>query len=298
MSTMSTLIVKASFILYESVSIRKLIRVQNCDDVYKMTGETGSWLLRSSNIKSMTRRLMFCDDFIRGDPPMSNYEPYEAANCKLMSTSLWYVERDRDCKVKRIHGMMTEKLAFGPSEFIPITRVVPEDLDDSEFGSDVDETTDSDEEFYGGRGWDTDTVKHSSGLWPAALYGKDVIIRLLDTGIWPGSSIFNDRAMTRVRERWKGNCETGTTFSPSNCNFKLIGARSFSKGLQYEGINISKDFDYDSPRYFEGYGMHTSSTAVGKSVMSAAHPAYAKGTLRGVTYIHSSYICAGCWGFT
>ncbi|KAF9601577.1 hypothetical protein IFM89_020433 [Coptis chinensis] len=33
-----------------------------------------------------------------------------------------------------------------PAKFIPIPRVVPEDLDDSEFGSDVDETTDSEEE--------------------------------------------------------------------------------------------------------------------------------------------------------
>ncbi|KAF9591878.1 hypothetical protein IFM89_008924 [Coptis chinensis] len=118
-----------------------------------------------------------------------------------------------------------------PSEFIPITRVVPEDLDDSEFGSDVDETTDSEKEVYGGR-----------------------------------SSIFNDRAMTPVPERWKGNCETGTSFNPSNCNFKLIEARSFSKRLQSGGINISKDFDYDSPRDFGDYGTHTSSTAAGSHV--------------------------------
>ncbi|KAF9588813.1 hypothetical protein IFM89_016173 [Coptis chinensis] len=125
-------------------------------------------------------------------------------------------------------------------------------------------------------------LKHSSGLWPAASYGKDVIIGLLDTGIWPESSSFNDRGMTPVPERWKGVCENGTAFSPSNCNFKLIGARSFSKGLQAGGINISKDFDYDSPRDFEGHGTHTSSTAAGNSVITAGHFGYAKGTSRGV----------------
>ncbi|KAF9588807.1 hypothetical protein IFM89_016167 [Coptis chinensis] len=125
-------------------------------------------------------------------------------------------------------------------------------------------------------------LKHSSGIWPAASYGKDVIIGILDSGIWPESESFNDRGMTGVPERWKGICENGTAFSPSNCNFKLIGARSFSKGLQAGGINISKDFDYDSPRGFNGHGTHTSSTAAGNTVLSVGHFGYAMGTSRGV----------------
>ncbi|KAF9607683.1 hypothetical protein IFM89_038154 [Coptis chinensis] len=208
-----------------------------------------------------------------------------------MSTSLWYVERDRDCKVKRIHGTMTEAFHFRiatsnlpppakfrsehlPPEFIPITRVVPEDLDDSEFGSDVDKTTNSEEEVYGGRysldsSPQNDTLrKTTNGLAKKNMnsiskkphYLHMVKMSLSTLAFGQGAVyIFNDRAMTPVPERWKGNCETGTAFNPSNCNFKLIGAQSYSKGLQSGGINISKDFNYDSPRDFEGYGMHTSS---------------------------------------
>ncbi|KAF9592530.1 hypothetical protein IFM89_015224 [Coptis chinensis] len=48
-------------------------------------------------------------------------------------------------------------------------------------------------------------LKHISVLWSAASYVKDVIIRLLDTGIWAGCSSFNDKAMTPVAERWKAH---------------------------------------------------------------------------------------------
>ncbi|KAL5714294.1 hypothetical protein ACHQM5_016275 [Ranunculus cassubicifolius] len=125
-------------------------------------------------------------------------------------------------------------------------------------------------------------LKHSSGLWPASSYGKDVIIGVLDTGIWPESKSFNDRGMSPIPDRWKGTCENGTAFSSSLCNLKLIGARSFSRGLQAGGIPISKDRDYDSARDFEGHGTHTASTAAGNVVQNVGHFGYATGTARGV----------------
>ncbi|RWR73337.1 subtilisin-like protein protease SBT1.7 [Cinnamomum micranthum f. kanehirae] len=104
-------------------------------------------------------------------------------------------------------------------------------------------------------------------------------------GIWPESESFNGRGMLPVLERWKGVChvcENGTYFNSSLCNRKLIGARSFSKGLKAADENLSATIDYDSPRDLFGHGTQTSSTAAGAYVSGADYYGYAEGTAKGV----------------
>lgn len=112
----------------------------------------------------------------------------------------------------------------------------------------------------------------------------DVVIGVLDTGVWPESQSFFDSQMPPIPSRWRGKCESAPDFDPSLCNKKLIGARSFSKGylMASNGGGRKKTVDLVSPRDREGHGTHTATTAAGSAVANATLLGYATGTARGM----------------
>ncbi|GLT98417.1 hypothetical protein SLE2022_159220 [Rubroshorea leprosula] len=68
--------------------LSKLIKVQNSHDVYKLTGETGSYRYMAPEVFKHRRYdkkvdvfsfAMILYEMLEGEPPFSNYEPYEAA---------------------------------------------------------------------------------------------------------------------------------------------------------------------------------------------------------------------------
>ncbi|XP_037434466.1 subtilisin-like protease SBT1.8 [Triticum dicoccoides] len=121
---------------------------------------------------------------------------------------------------------------------------------------------------------------------PSADGGSsDVIVGVLDTGVWPESPSFADAGLGPVPSRWRGSCETNATDFPSSmCNRKLIGARGFFRGFGAGGRNGSSHgtTELSSPRDHDGHGTHTASTAAGAVVADASLLGYAHGTARGM----------------
>ncbi|KAG0586094.1 hypothetical protein KC19_2G063700 [Ceratodon purpureus] len=134
-------------------------------------------------------------------------------------------------------------------------------------------------EFLGLSGEDSD-------LWPESRFGENVIIGVMDTGIWPERLSFSDRLLEPIPawKGWKGECEAGTNFTAANCNNKIIGARYILKGFEAEfGPIIDTVTDYRSPRdYFSGHGTHCASTAAGRWAYRASASGQGKGTARGM----------------
>ncbi|KAH6779812.1 subtilase family protein [Perilla frutescens var. hirtella] len=122
------------------------------------------------------------------------------------------------------------------------------------------------------------------GLWDAKNLASDVIIGVVDTGIWPEHPSFSGSGMPPVPSRWKGKCEAGPKFAASKCNRKLIGARAFFKAYEAIAGRINETSDYRSPRDSEGHGTHTASTAGGNLVKGASLLGLAKGSAAGMRY--------------
>ncbi|GMN44303.1 hypothetical protein TIFTF001_013493 [Ficus carica] len=115
--------------------------------------------------------------------------------------------------------------------------------------------------------------------------GEDVVIGLLDTGIWPESEAFSDKGLGPIPSKWRGTCESGESFERAkHCNRKLIGARYFVKALEAEygkPYNATENGDYLSPRDFGGHGTHTSTIAAGSKMANRSYNGLGVGTVRG-----------------
>ncbi|KAG6516975.1 hypothetical protein ZIOFF_020351 [Zingiber officinale] len=129
------------------------------------------------------------------------------------------------------------------------------------------------------RSWDFLGLQydHPTQLLEKSNYGDDIIIGIVDTGIWPESKSFNDDGYGPIPSRWKGVCQVGDAFGPANCTRKIIGARYYSAGI--DPAELEKDFL--SPRDFNGHGTITASVAAGSIVHGANFHSLAAGVARG-----------------
>ncbi|XP_048324616.2 subtilisin-like protease SBT4.13 [Ziziphus jujuba] len=93
---------------------------------------------------------------------------------------------------------------------------------------------------------------------------SDIIMGVLDTGVWPESHSFSDEGFGPPPKKWKGACKGGSDFK---CNKKIIGARNYA-------VN-------ETARDIDGHGSHTASTAAGNHVNGISFFGIAEGTAKG-----------------
>jgi subtilisin family serine protease len=146
------------------------------------------------------------------------------------------------------------------------------------------------------------------GLWDQVggmgAAGENMIIGMLDTGIWPENPSFADRvdengapvfsggtlAYDAPPASWKGSCGAGQGFSPANCNNKLIGASIFPP-FPYP----LSPYEYISARDSQGHGTHTASTAAGDAKTAANVGGIAMGNISGMAPRARLAIYKVCW---
>jgi hypothetical protein len=127
------------------------------------------------------------------------------------------------------------------------------------------------------RGQPAEFLGLPEGLWARLggpeKAGEDVVVGVIDGGIYPEHPSFADEPVTADGTRhyigpaygpppatWRGTCQEGEAWPATTCNNKLIGARYFVDGLSVEKV---AEQEFLSPRDVEGHGTSTASIAAG-----------------------------------
>ncbi|CAL5190050.1 unnamed protein product [Lathyrus oleraceus] len=118
-------------------------------------------------------------------------------------------------------------------------------------------------------------------------YESDVIVGVIDSGVWPESKSFDDKGFSPPPAKWKGSCQA----FDFTCNNKIIGAK-FYPPLHHNALS-SKDIE--SPRDSSGHGTHTASTVAGNSISMASMLGLAQGTARGGVPSARIAVYKVCW---
>ncbi|PON42841.1 Subtilase [Parasponia andersonii] len=115
---------------------------------------------------------------------------------------------------------------------------------------------------------------------------SDIIVGVLDSGIWMDCPSFSDEGYGPAPAKWRGQCVKGANFT--GCNNKVIGAKFYN-------LDDAAGEETPSPVDNDGHGTHTSSTIAGVSVKDASLYGVAKGTARGGVPSSRIAMYKVCW---
>jgi subtilisin family serine protease len=155
----------------------------------------------------------------------------------------------------------------------------------------------------------------ATNVWPSlggsAHAGNNVVIGVIDTGVWPEHPMLSPTGVPAPAGGIKGcqfgdgsdTAHLGPTFA---CNNKLVGAyaktATYMSAVGSNGHEFCNDTtDVCSPRDSEGHGTHTTTTAGGDCVSSAVLYGVERGPVCGIApgaHIEQFRVCLaqGCFG--
>uniref|UniRef100_A0A803LDL2 Uncharacterized protein n=2 Tax=Chenopodium quinoa TaxID=63459 RepID=A0A803LDL2_CHEQI len=131
---------------------------------------------------------------------------------------------------------------------------------------------------------------NTSSLLEESDFGSDLVIGVIDTGIWPEHPSFKDRGLNAIPPKWRGFCP-----SDFPCNKKIIGAKFFFEGYEATNGKMNGSTEFHSARDSDGHGTHTASIAAGRYVFPADTLGYAKGVAAGMAPKARLAVYKVCW---
>ncbi|KAK4835640.1 hypothetical protein QYF36_012394 [Acer negundo] len=232
-----------------------------------------------------------------GSSSSNDVEVAKLAHLQLLSSIIPSEESERINLIhhyshafKGFSAMLTEKEASALSEDGEVVSVFPDPI----------------LKLHTTRSWDflePPPRTTASSTTTHHLPTEDVIIGIIDTGIWPESQSFKDTGFGEIPSRWKGVCMESQDFKKSNCNRKLIGARYYHITSTASSNSSKTTTGGGSPRDPIGHGTHVAAIAAGAHVKNVSYYGLARGTARGgspSSRIASYKACSedGCSGST
>jgi subtilisin family serine protease len=144
------------------------------------------------------------------------------------------------------------------------------------------------------------------GFHAKGIKGEDVIIGVIDTGIWPEHPSFaDDGSYGPPPDHWRvalnepGSCEFGNTAwnatdDAFECNNKLLAARFFYEGIGGQSA-LAPDLTYESARDDDGHGSNIAGIAAGNEDVPASIGGRSIGRVSGIAPRARVAVYKACW---